>query len=247
MSRRVNRNPKSFLNALSDPRVTNHERAIALLWWHGLEDQAVALSAAELARQMEEAGYATQNVSRLKRGLERDRRTAKGKAGAFRVRVDARGALDAEYLALVDRRPVPKSNSILPTDLFAGTRGYIEKVVAQINASFDFGLYDCCAVMCRRLLETLIIEAYEAKGRAEELKDKDGHFKMFSGLLSIVESDASLSLSRNANQGLKDFKRLGDLSAHNRRFNARDDDITRVRDGIRVASEELLQIAGLCP
>lgn len=247
MSRGVDRDPKPFLNALGELRITNHERAIALLWWHGVDDQAISLSAADLALQMEAAGYATQNVSRLRRSLERDRRTAKGKGGVFRIRIDARGALDANYLALVDRRPLPKSRSILPTDLFTGTRGYIEKVVAQINASFDFGLYDCCAVMCRRLLETLIIEAYEAQGRADELKDKDGHFKMFSGLLSIVESNASISLSRNAIQGLKDFKRLGDLSAHNRRFNAREDDIMRVRDGIRVASEELLQIAALCP
>ena len=56
---------------------------------------------------------------------------------------------------------------MLPIDLFDGTRGYIEKVVLQINASFDASLYDCCAVMCRRLLETLIIECYEANGQAE--------------------------------------------------------------------------------
>jgi len=69
---------------------------------------------------------------------------------------------------------------------------------------------------------------------------------MLSGMLAKVESGGAISLSRNGIQGLKDFKRLGDLSAHNRRFNARKDDIDRVRDGLRVASEELLKVARLC-
>ena len=38
----------------------------------------------------------------------------------------------------------------------------MEKVLSQINGSYDCALFDCTAVMCRRLLETLIIEAYEA-------------------------------------------------------------------------------------
>jgi hypothetical protein len=41
-------------------------------------------------------------------------------------------------------------------------------------------------------------------------------------------------------KGLRDLKQIGDLSAHNRRFNARQNDIDRVRDGLRVAAEELL-------
>jgi hypothetical protein len=46
------------------------------------------------------------------------------------------------------------SDSLLPRELFSNTRGYLEKVVFQINGSYDQGLYDCCAVMCRRLGET---------------------------------------------------------------------------------------------
>ena len=46
-------------------------------------------------------------------------------------------------------------------------------------------------------------------------------------------------------KGLRDFKNLGDLSAHNRRFNARKEDIDRVRDGLRVIVEELVHLANL--
>jgi hypothetical protein len=99
--------------------------------------------------------------------------------------------------------------------------------------------------MCRRLLETLIIEAYEADGRANHLKGNDGYFMMFSSLLTVLEGDAKFHFGRSALQGLKDFKKLGDLSAHNRRFNATRHDLDRIRDGLRVAVEELVHLAHL--
>ena len=118
-------------------------------------------------------------------------------------------------------------------------------MVRQINASYDFALYDCCAVMCRRLLETLKIEVYEPKGRASDVKGVDAHFFMFAPLRGYLEKDTTLHISRNGFKGLKDFKMLGDLPAHNRRFLAHKDDIDRIRDGLRVAEGELLAVAGL--
>ena len=67
---------------------------------------------------------------------------------------------------------------------------------------------------------------------------------MFAGLLAKLEKDRTLNIGRSSMQGLRDFKTLGDLSAHNRRFNARMDDINRVRGALRVATEELLNLAG---
>jgi hypothetical protein len=99
--------------------------------------------------------------------------------------------------------------------------------------------------MCRRLLETLIIEVYEHCGRASEIKGTDGHFLMLNGLATFFESDKAFNMSRNGLKGLRDFKNLGDLSAHNRRFNARKEDIDRVRDGLRVAVEEFVHLAKL--
>lgn len=236
---------KTFLKALKDEQLTNGERALALLWFDSREDHSTARTPTQLCNELEGAGYPKQNVTRIRDFLARDQRTAKSGRHGFRVRITARASLDERYGGFTRRVLVTPTDSVLPRELFDGTRGYIEKVVDQVNASFDSGLYDCCAVMCRRLLETLIIEAFEAAGAQENLKDRDGHYKMFSGLLAAVESSGTVSLSRNGLQGLKDFKKLGDLSAHNRRFNARENDIARIRDGIRVSGEELLHLAGL--
>lgn len=234
-----------FLRGLGTLRCRNAERAVALLWWHTAMDSGVEKSARELAERIAAAGYPKQNVSRLRAALLKDTRTAKGSSDSFRLRVTARHQLDEKYSAYSDIRPVQRSNAVLPLELFVGSRDYIERVVLQLNASYDNSLFDCCAVMCRRLLETLIIEVYEAHGRAGELKGADGNFMMFAGLLSHIEKDRKFNVGRSALHGLRDFKRLGDLSAHNRRFNARKDDIDRIRNGLRVAAEELLQLAGI--
>jgi hypothetical protein len=235
----------AFLQAVSHLALSPAERAVALLWWHGLTDAAAARSVRELVREIEGAGFGQQNVTRLAGSLGRDARTTKSRDGRYAIRATARRTLDETYLPLLKVRPTPRSNSVLPLELVGDTRQYIERVVLQLNVSYENGSFDCCAVMCRRLLETLIIEAYEAANRAEELKGNDGHFMMFSGLLNKLEKDKAFSLGRNSLQGLRDFKALGDLSAHNRRFNARADDIDRIRPGLRVATEELLTLAGL--
>ncbi len=237
--------PTNFLEGIIDLSLSPAERAVALLWWHGRSDPTVVIAPKDLAREIQDAVFASQNVSRLSKQLSDDPRTTRRPGGKFAIKIDARRELDERYNPYLKERPIKRSDSIFPTELFEGTRGYIEKVVVQINASYDHSLYDCCAVMCRRLLETLIIEVYEAKGRASKLKGPDGHFQMFSSLLSHLENDTQFNLARDSIKGLKNFKNLGDQSAHNRRFNARKQDIDRIRDGARIAAEELLHLASL--
>ena len=236
---------KEFLRGMGKAGLSSINRAVGLIWLHSRSDPSIGLSPEAIASTTHDAGFAKQNVSRLKAALRADSRTASGTNGEFRIRVNIRHKVDAEFLQFVGAREVPATDSVLPAELFLQTRGYIEKTVKQINGSYDCGLYDCTAVMCRRLLETLLIEAFEAKGVESELKGADGNFLMFSGMLAAVEASTSVRPGRNAFGGLRDFKKLGDLSAHSRRFNARRDDIVRIRDGIRVASEELLHLANL--
>ena len=70
---------------------------------------------------------------------------------------------------------------------------------------------------------------------------------MFSGLFNHIHNNEQIQLGRSALSALKDFKKLGDLSAHNRRFNARKSDIDKIQPGLRIACEELLYIANQGP
>jgi hypothetical protein len=236
-----------FFRLIDADNLKTIDRAMALLWFIGHKDASVGANARTLCDIIERHGHPKQNVSRLNDALAEDKRTSKAGSDGWKLLPRVRRELDARYAQVVAaRKDAPATDTVLPRHLFeACGRKYLEKVVYQLNASYDQGLYDCCAVMCRRLLETLIIEVYEAKGRAAEIKGNDGHFFMFAGLLGFLEKDTQVNPSRNAMKGLRDIKALGDLAAHNRRFVAEQDDINRVRDNLRVASGELLVLAGL--
>jgi hypothetical protein len=237
--------PSEFVGRIERDGLKMIDRAIALLWWEGLSDPTIGLGAAEVCLELERAGHARQNVTRMAAALKAHPGTVKAAEGIWRLHQRARRDLDAQYRFALEPTELVETDSVLPRLLFSGTRTYMERVTDQINKSYDAQLWDCCTVMCRRLLETLIIETYEKLGRAGEIKGGDGHFMMLNGLIAFLERDSSINLGRNAAKGLRDFKQLGDLSAHNRRFNACRNDIDRVRDGLRVASEELLHLAGL--
>ena len=99
--------------------------------------------------------------------------------------------------------------------------------------------------MIRRLLETLIIEAFEHKHLSESIKNGQGDFLHLNDLIDRTLSEQSWNLSRNTKAALKSLKSIGDKSAHSRRFNARRWDIDKVIDDLRTTTEELLYVADL--
>lgn len=143
-----------------------------------------------------------------------------------------------------------RTQQVLARSIVARTRGYVERVVEQVNVTYEHGCYDACAVMTRRLTETLIIECFEAKKIDHKIKDPAGNFLMFSGLIdkTLEESDDSngvWNLSQNAKKGLKKIKDKGDLSAHNRRYQAHRSDIDEIKDMLRVVTQELIEIGDI--
>lgn len=137
------------------------------------------------------------------------------------------------------------SQQVLPASLAIGTRGYIEKIVNQINGTYEKGWFDACAVMIRRLIETLIIEVFEHYKIATKIKNKYGDFLFLGELVDNAISESAWNLGRETKKSLQKLKNIGDKSAHSRRFNARRWDIDKIIDGLRIASEELIYLASL--
>lgn len=141
---------------------------------------------------------------------------------------------------------VPRTEHVLPLDLIRPTgRKYIEKIVIQANGCYEHQWYDACSVMIRRLLETVIIELYEARRNAAEIKTSMGEFVPLSGLVDAVLASDAWNLGREVKKTLPDIKLLGDRSAHTRHYNATKRDVDKIIPGFRVAVEQLLHLAGL--
>lgn len=138
-----------------------------------------------------------------------------------------------------------ETEPVLPFSLVRGTRGYIEKIVHQINGCHERGWYDACAVMIRRLLETLIIEAFENNHLAHQIKNASGDFVYLGDLIDKTLAEPSWNIGRSAKRALKRLKDVGNQSAHSRRFNAHRGDLEKVIPDLRAAAQELLYLAHL--
>jgi len=139
----------------------------------------------------------------------------------------------------------PPQQPVLPHALFLKTKGYIEKIVFQVNASYTATCYDACAVMVRRLVEVLIIEVYECHGKGAAIKDADGNYFFLERLVTRIISQDDWALGRETKKSLKRLKSIGDLSAHSRHYNAHRQYIEDEIQGLRAACEDLLYHAGL--
>lgn len=144
-----------------------------------------------------------------------------------------------------DEGLLPESEQVLPHSVVKGTRGYIEKLVIQINGAYERGWFDACAVMIRRLLETLIIETFEHHKQAATVQNSSGDFLYLKDLITKTLAEPGWNLGRNTKSALPRLKDIGDKSAHSRRFIAHRADIESVIPDLRVVVQELVYLAGL--
>lgn len=129
--------------------------------------------------------------------------------------------------------------------LVKGTRGYIERVAHQVNGCYANAWYDACAVMLRRLVETLIIECFEFHKIEQTIKDSAGNYLFLRDLIDHALAEKAWTIGRTVRTSLPKLKDIGDKSAHSRRFNAHREDIDRVARDVRDVVQELVAIARL--
>jgi hypothetical protein len=152
---------------------------------------------------------------------------------------------DASYIAGSDLRTAieaaenkkePNSPFITPEVLEPGV---YRKVLEEANWCFAEGCPNACAAMLRRLVESLIIEAFEAHGIEASIKDASGEYLELKALIGKATAEPKLKLTRNTRNALPRLKFLGDLSVHARRNLVRSGDLKDVRNDARAAIEEL--------
>lgn len=188
----------------------------------------------------------TTKYSNIPQYLKNNTKKLKGKPpkfilqkGAYHLERSKNNEIDA--LINMPRVVIP-TNNYFPFELFDNTRGYLTTIAQQAAACYDQGLYDACSVMTRKLLEVLIIEAFERHNISNKLKNSSDNFYYLSDLIEIFKTETTWNIGRNAKNSLPSLKKMGDLSAHNRRYIARKIDLDKLKDDLRIVLEELIHI-----
>jgi hypothetical protein len=169
--------------------------------------------------------------------------SAKDRAQAAR---ELRFTLKTTWAAVKPDQRNLEDNGVFPLATLSKTnRGYLVAVGRQMNGSYSAGWYDACAVMMRRLLESVIIEAFEARKIDNKIKDGNGDFFQLTALIKAALAESSWNLPRNVRKQIESLRDLGHTSAHNRYYLAKQAYIDEVKAVYRESVEAFLHIASL--
>jgi hypothetical protein len=237
-----------FAEGLAEMHLTHVERAVALLWFYRETQTYEERSPAELAADLYEEDFPRPKVSRLSADLRVSNFTIRGRRdGTYQLDLRRLPDLAQRYSGLLNLKRATVPDSILPSAWVASTRTYLERMVNQINGCYEYGFYDGCATLCRRLMESLIIEIYVKQKRHHEVQTASGVFIQLEALIRYVKADTRVPLSRNARSDMDGIKQLGDTAAHDRTYVTEKVDVDDIKLHYRRLINELLSLSGIRP
>lgn len=141
---------------------------------------------------------------------------------------------------------IEQLGTILPDALYNSLPSNIQFLCKQINASYENNLYDCTAVIMRRLLESLLVLSYQNAGIEADITDKSGAYHIsLDKIIKNAEQNSTLNLSSNTRKDMALFKDLGNYSAHKIWYNCTQGDIKPHILKYRVIIEELFYKSGI--
>jgi hypothetical protein len=236
-----------FVSNCANSGLTETQKAVALLWYADHEESGAARTVDELADALEAQRLTGKvNRSRLTHRLAASSDTVRGSArNSYRIALGRKHSLDHQFVPLLARvRPVV-SDALLPDELVQGTRSCLEKMAFQANVCYDYALYDACAVICRRMVESLLVEAFDAAGHIAAITDGNGNLRGLDDILGAAKSGQYVKLPRGTGQALDKIKNVGDTAAHDRYHVATKQDVDEYRVEFRKVISQLLGLAGI--
>lgn len=184
----------------------------------------------DISRWFDRLNLGAPNLTRLAQRMRESRRFVRGNASqSFKLHAIALDELQQEHPGLrPENEDVDSEDTVLPKTVYESTRGFIESLSKQINASYEYNIFDGCAVLMRRLAEILLILAYEHLGIESEIQDAQGHYKPLEKIIENVKANKTMKLSRDSKALVDEFRQLGNFSAHKIYYNCRRADLKRI-------------------
>lgn len=226
---------------------TELRRSLLLAFYNLRINDVMSFTTQQLCDWLEKNGYPKPNAGRLKINIKKSRMfVSGGKNEYFKIHPSTIEALDTEFPDLATKtEDVISHDSVLPESLLQKERAFIRALIKQINSSFENNIFDGCAVLMRRLLEIMLILAYQEAKLEAEIQDGAGNFKMLNDIIDDAKTNKKLGLSRNTREHLETYRKLGNFSAHKIYYNANRKAIESTILDYKAVVEELLYKSGL--
>jgi len=221
------------------------DKVCYLAYFHLKTQATKSFSVSDASRWLTKHHFAAPNQTRLEGRLKLSRDTVRADRG-FTLSHEFVRELDGRFPQLSEKsQDVFDEGTILPEPDYQGTRGYIESLAKQINASYEHNIFDGCAVLMRRLFEILLILSYRKLGIEASIQDGNGNFQMLEKIIDNAQTNTVLGLSRNSKGSVDTFRELGNFSAHKIEYTCRREYIRPHIQEYRALITELLHKSGI--
>jgi|SRR5690625_2313151 len=226
---------------------TEIEKVKLLCYFHLKKNKVLEFHLKDVSNWFNELNLSTPNTSRLKSKILSSRFFIRGsKENTYKLNLMTIKEMDKSYPEMdIKSEEIVSVSNVIPENIYVNTRGYVENLAKQINASYDNNIFDGCAVLMRRLLEILLILTYEHLNISEEIQDKEYNYLILEKIISKAKKNKKINLSRNTKSSIDYFRTLGNFSAHKIYYNCRRSDIEKTIFDYRVIIEELLYKSGI--
>nr|WP_288836689.1 DUF4145 domain-containing protein [uncultured Flavobacterium sp.] len=234
---------KKIVQQLVNMNSAKKDIATTFIWYYYVSSQK-EMTLHEVNNCFVECDLPKYNATYLKKDLRASKNVTKGVLpNTYRpVNKYSQEQLERFPFVIGKNEEIITDDTILPDTLIISTRGYIENLSKQINASYNENVFDGCAVLMRRLLEILLIHSYEAVGLESQIIENGG-FRNLSYIINSTISHKPFKLSKDSLDVLDSFRQIGNFSAHRIQYNAKRKDIDNIKLQYRMAIEELLYSA----
>jgi hypothetical protein len=234
-----------FATACDLANLSETERACHLAFFYLKTKNTEEFTTSDAATWLVAYGFSTPNRTRLDKRLRETRSIIRGKTG-HKLSLGFVREMEGKYPALsLKSQQIVDEGTILPEIDYENTRGYIESLAKQINASYEQNIFDGCAVLMRRLVEVLLILSYRKLQIEATIQDSGGNFLMLEAIVSNAKNNTTLGLSRTSKPFLDTFRDLGNFSAHRVEYICRREYISPHIPNYRALVVELLHKAGI--
>jgi hypothetical protein len=234
-----------FINIVDLQSKTEIEKVKIIAFYDSYTKQQSEFDLNEVFDILQSIGHPISNHSRLKGYLAKSKDFKKSSSKEkYMIVPTVRQQLQNEYAKFLDSgEEILFSNEVLDPNLFLGKRGFLDRLIKQINNCYSNNCFDACAVLMRRVFEIALILAYENNGVESEIKI-NGDYVMLERIVANAVQNTTLHISRSRNE-YDAIRDLGNFAAHKIHFNTRKSDIDNIKQTYRVCLEELYYLAGL--
>lgn len=237
-----------FAEQIASLTLTEADKIIAILWFHDHHIPGFEASIINLAQMTTSLTLTSNvNITRLKKNLQNNKCIIRGRLdGYIKIRLAERANLNNSYFEYINtKNPVIKFD-LLPKSQTNGVGAFFEALGREINGCYSYEFYDGCAVLCRRMIESLLILTFTNIGHLDKIQNgKD--LMMLADIVRIAKSGQYIRLARGTDKSLDLIKEIGDRAAHHRSHVTSRPDIESMAVKFRAVISELINLAGIVP